>query len=249
MINFFRGVRHQMLTESKPIRYMIYASGEILLVVIGIIIALMLDDWHDRKIMEKEKQQYIDALIDDYTLDSTILVRYIDRNKRVESQLSRLNERAYQPFANLDTLIAIAHDYIPRYSYINTYHTTTFRTIESTGNFELFDAELRAPILKHYQFQNLLIEGQKVLAQSVTNKVDTYTDNYKIGGMIPEGQHYLLDLSWTIENERTFVVLFTEMIGINRLVIEHFIDDYQDLLVKTEEMLLLLRKAQSDEHS
>jgi hypothetical protein len=39
------------------------------------------------------------------------------------------------------------------------------------------------------------------------------------------------------------------MIGINRLVIEHFIDDYQDLLVKTEEMLLLLRKAQSDEHS
>ncbi len=247
MINFFRGVRHQMLTENKSIRYIIYAAGEILLVVIGIIIALMLDDWHDRKIMEKEKQQFIDALIDDYILDSTILVRYIDRDTRIESQLSRLNERAYQPSANLDTLIAIAHDYIPRYSYINTYHTTTFRTIESTGNFELFDADLRSPILKHYQYQNLIIEGQKVMAQSVTNKVDTYTNEYKIGGNIPEGQHYLLDLSWTIKNERAFVVLFTEMIGINRLVIEDFIQDYQDLLIRTEEMLQLLRKAQSNE--
>lgn len=246
MFNLLKGLRHQMVTEQKFIRYMAFAIGEIALVVIGIIIAFMLDDWRDRKIMEMEKQQYIAALINDYTLDSLILVRYIDRDIRIENQLSRLNERAYQPAANLDTLISIAHDYSPRYSYINSYNTTTLRTIESTGNFELFDADLRAAILTHVQFQNLSIEGQKLLAQQVTSKLNAYTDHYKIGGNIPEGRHYLLDLSWKIEDERAFVVLFTEMIGINRLVIEEYIDEYQDLLIKTGEILVLLRHAQSN---
>ncbi|MGW8316521.1 MAG: hypothetical protein ACWGNV_13035 [Bacteroidales bacterium] len=246
MIKLLRGNRHQMVTENKFIRYIAYALGEIVLVVIGIIIAFMLDDWHVRRILEKEKQQYLEAMINDYTLDSLALADYIERGNNIERQLETLNERAYQPDANLDTLIAIAHDYIPRYNYINTYNTTTLKTIESTGKFELFDMDLRARILKHYQYQNLIIEGQKLNVQSIVRKVDEYTDQYKIGGNRPEGKHYLLDLSWSIENERAFAVLFTEMIGINRMIIEEFINEYEDLLTKTEEMLVLLRTTKSD---
>ena len=50
MIKFFRKIRQQLLTENKFSRYLIYAIGEIILVVIGILIALQFNNWNiDRK--------------------------------------------------------------------------------------------------------------------------------------------------------------------------------------------------------
>ena len=57
MINFFRRIRKQLADDNKPIKYMRYAIGEILLVVIGILIALSINNWNDvRKEHKKEKE-------------------------------------------------------------------------------------------------------------------------------------------------------------------------------------------------
>ncbi len=53
MIKFFRKIRQQLLTENKFSKYLIYAIGEILLVVIGILIALQINNWNEG---EKEKK-------------------------------------------------------------------------------------------------------------------------------------------------------------------------------------------------
>ena len=45
MIRFFNRLRHQMLTEGKLAKYLVYANGEILLIVAGILIALQINDW------------------------------------------------------------------------------------------------------------------------------------------------------------------------------------------------------------
>jgi hypothetical protein len=47
MIKFFRQIRQQLLTENKLGKYLLYAIGEIILVVIGILIALQLNMWSD----------------------------------------------------------------------------------------------------------------------------------------------------------------------------------------------------------
>ena len=47
MIKFFRKIRKRLLTENKFSKYLLYAIGEILLVVIGILIALQLNMWSD----------------------------------------------------------------------------------------------------------------------------------------------------------------------------------------------------------
>jgi hypothetical protein len=52
MIKFFRKIRQKMLTENKFSKYLIYAVGEIILVVIGILIALQINNWN-----EANKQQ------------------------------------------------------------------------------------------------------------------------------------------------------------------------------------------------
>lgn len=55
MINFFRTIRQKMLSENKFSKYLLYAIGEIILVVIGILIALSINNWNDhgKEILKK----------------------------------------------------------------------------------------------------------------------------------------------------------------------------------------------------
>jgi len=62
MIKFFRKIRQRLLTENKFSKYLLYAIGEIILVVIGILIALSINNWNEEKnekIKEKEVLQDI----------------------------------------------------------------------------------------------------------------------------------------------------------------------------------------------
>ena len=57
MINFFRKTRKKLADDNKPLKYMRYAIGEILLVVIGILIALSINNWNEnRKDIDLEKE-------------------------------------------------------------------------------------------------------------------------------------------------------------------------------------------------
>jgi hypothetical protein len=55
MIKFFRKIRQRLLSENKFSKYLIYAIGEIILDVIGILIALSINNWNEnRKIKNLE---------------------------------------------------------------------------------------------------------------------------------------------------------------------------------------------------
>ncbi len=49
MIKFFRHIRQQLLSEGKTGKYLKYAIGEIILVVIGILIALQVNNWNEQR--------------------------------------------------------------------------------------------------------------------------------------------------------------------------------------------------------
>jgi len=55
MIRFFRKIRQQLLTENKFSKYILYAIGEILLVVIGIYIALQINNWNESRIITQKE--------------------------------------------------------------------------------------------------------------------------------------------------------------------------------------------------
>ncbi len=60
MIKFFRKIRQKMLIENRFRQYLIYAIGEIFLVVIGILIALQINNWNQNlKELKKENELLI----------------------------------------------------------------------------------------------------------------------------------------------------------------------------------------------
>ena len=62
MIKFFRIVRQKMLTENKFSKYLIYAIGEIILVVIGILIALSINNWNQNRLDKNEEELLLSAI-------------------------------------------------------------------------------------------------------------------------------------------------------------------------------------------
>jgi hypothetical protein len=63
MITLFRRFRQRLLSENKFSKYLIYAIGEIILVVIGILIALQVNNWNQNRIDSKIEKQLLSELL------------------------------------------------------------------------------------------------------------------------------------------------------------------------------------------
>lgn len=73
MIKFFRHIRQQLLTENKFSKYLLYAIGEIILVVIGILIALSINTWNENNKSIKEASFQLSKLRDNLISDKAQL--------------------------------------------------------------------------------------------------------------------------------------------------------------------------------
>ena len=58
MIKFFRKIRQNLISEGKTVNYLKYAFGEIVLVMVGILLALQVNNWNEF-IKEREKEKKI----------------------------------------------------------------------------------------------------------------------------------------------------------------------------------------------
>jgi len=85
MIKFFRKIRQNLLREKRLGNYLLYALGEIILVVIGILIALQINSWNEHQKQLKLESEYYCRLTEDVILDmeqmSNLLLLAEDRLK------------------------------------------------------------------------------------------------------------------------------------------------------------------------
>ena len=76
MIRFFRNIRQKLAAENNVAKYLRYAIGEILLVVIGILIALQINNWNENRKERLIEIKYLKNLKHDLQNDSTDLIEY-----------------------------------------------------------------------------------------------------------------------------------------------------------------------------
>ena len=81
MIKFFRKIRQKLLSENKFSKYLIYAVGEIILVVIGILIAIQLNSISNENERRIEEIKQLENLLSDLKQDKSELVKIIERRK------------------------------------------------------------------------------------------------------------------------------------------------------------------------
>jgi hypothetical protein len=73
MIKFFRKIRQDLLSEGKTIKYLKYAIGEIILVVIGILIALSINNWNENRKARNAQNSLLINLYENLGADSIVL--------------------------------------------------------------------------------------------------------------------------------------------------------------------------------
>ncbi len=75
MIKFFRHIRQNLIMENKTGKYLKYAIGEIVLVVIGILIALQVSNWNENNNLQKKEVALLFNLKNDIEADISNLKR------------------------------------------------------------------------------------------------------------------------------------------------------------------------------
>lgn len=81
MIKFFRKIRQQLLSENKFSKYLLYAIGEIILVVIGILIALQINNNNNYKEQRRTEQEYLISLQTEFKSNLKKINVSIDENE------------------------------------------------------------------------------------------------------------------------------------------------------------------------
>ncbi len=140
MIKLFRRIRQKMLTENKFSKYVLYAIGEIILVVIGILIALQINNWNENRKTEIKIKNSLVALRSDLTQDTLLIQERLPFIKEQYNLNESLRVRVAKPNATVDTLIQIMRfEFNPNWAVQIPYITNTYNSLIQTGKYRLFD--------------------------------------------------------------------------------------------------------------
>ena len=82
MINFFRKKRKKMADDNKALKYTRYAIGEIVLVVIGILIALQINTWNEISKQRQIEQEYLFSLKEEFNYNLIALEKAMSINEK-----------------------------------------------------------------------------------------------------------------------------------------------------------------------
>ena len=112
-MKLFRKIRQKLINQGNIKRYIPYAIGEILLVMIGILLAFQVSKWNDNRIKKDSEITYYKNIKDQINDDKTLIQSQIDYNSRFLNQFKFANniiERNER--ANKDTLGIIIRNLI-----------------------------------------------------------------------------------------------------------------------------------------
>lgn len=178
MIKFFRHIRKAMIKESRASKYLLYAVGEIVLVVIGILIALQINTWNENSKLNKEEKKLLNSLNEDFKENKIRLAQTI----ALEENMLR-NSRALLKAMQFENEVvdsdSIAHMVVKgaKSWWRAEYVTGTYEAILASGKINVlkndglkrilarFLTEVKSGFEDHEESISYLIEFNKLSAQ------------------------------------------------------------------------------------
>lgn len=257
MLRFFRQIRYKLMEQNNTGRYFKYAMGEIVLVVIGILIALQINNWNENQKKLKVEQELLVSLKADFLETKVRLQETIKKQEEVVEFSRRLIE-LYESHKLIEN-----SELIPDYVCFGALSwwraeplTGTFDAMLSTGSIELirnkelrryltqFDAEIKSGFEDHEYSMDLLTlitaEQSEYLLDLRSNRArkDMGLENQKSS---PEFQESLESLIIKLEANTKFFGLLTNKLVMdnNRLERQKKLQDFTiNILDQIEKELL-----------
>ena len=157
MIKFFRKIRQKLLSENKVSKYLLYAIGEIVLVVVGILIALSINNWNEERKQNNNELHLLVSLLSDlkFNQDEIIGIRGVTKSK-IKSANVLLNNLELLSISE-DSLKSVSED-ISRGGIFNNANTT-YKSISNNSGVTISNSELRQQVILLYErhFTNIHI--------------------------------------------------------------------------------------------
>lgn len=170
MIKFFRKIRRKLLQGGKFKRYLIYAVGEILLVVIGILIALQINNWNEEQKNHKaDKEKYAAMILD--------LERDLERQMRLYWSVGWSKALAYElaekPMNDTTFVERFSYNYLiytlDYYSYVKENHK------HLTG--EITDKKINDKLAQYLYYQYGVDQGLSAFNDLVQEMRAYFSEN------------------------------------------------------------------------
>jgi len=171
MLKFFRKIRKKLIEQNNVRKYLLYATGEILLVVIGILIALQVNNWNEERKLKLLEVSYYESLLQDLQTDSTEydfrkmtaglnankilnIIDFIDNGYELNGLSMRPVE--WQDVQYTDTLALVMSLAQAGFLQFPQIYDNTITDLKTTGNLKLLkNKTLKDDILYYYNLQNL----------------------------------------------------------------------------------------------
>lgn len=171
MIHFLRKMRHQLLSENRFRSYLVYAVGEIVLVVVGILIALQIDNWNEQRNIEEKELVFLNRLLVDLRNDKDYLETvYARKSNKIEAANAIIK---FAFIGNQDSILRL----IPAYLDLTSWQTiipnqNTFDELISSGSLNILKSDsLKNSLLQLDRNYKSLVDWEEVVKQ------DAYINN------------------------------------------------------------------------
>jgi len=177
MIKFFRNIRETLIAQGKTSKYLKYAIGEIILVVIGILIAIQANNWNISKEAQKEKEFALHKLVENLKQDTTYLKGALEGGNNYISALDSC-------LIILKNPNAYSKDYFSRlFSNMNytlpfEYNQITFNEMSNSGKLKLIKNQVLTDSLFHYYDDKNFKAVSDALNFFTRDNIRSYTMGY-----------------------------------------------------------------------
>jgi len=242
MINFFRRIRKKMADDNKPIKYMRYAIGEIILVVIGILIALQINNWNEDRKELNEEQKIVFSLNEKFKknliqLDSSIIS--IDKTLRGIDSILKVMNKTITLDSNPETLdkLLLRAINMPRFFP----SSMVLKELEGSGKLtKLKNSKLKSLLY----LWNSNIDKMEVALTLSTNSFEDALDYIKKNGSLRRID-YAMTSSSDLPLSQTIISQSNEHL-LTDLQFENVVDDQYVLLGYRKEAYLEAKKVIED---
>jgi hypothetical protein len=177
MIKFFRKIRHRLLSQNKISRYFLYAIGEIILVVIGILIALQINTWNQDRINNKEEERILKAISAELKLSKFLFTMGADVQDDVmssaKSLLGRMQNREVDREAIEKELSALTG------RWLSGTPTSIYDALIGSGELKIISSEeLRNELASLKSDQEFLRLFEEIQVRFVDEKLNPFLNKY-----------------------------------------------------------------------